>query len=88
VEAIQKTFKSASLAFAEKTLCDVENGQSVLVYQLRGEPTACERLREMGFCESARVEKLTESGALICRVCNSRVVLSESLARSVIVCVC
>jgi ferrous iron transport protein A len=80
--------KSSSDPLAEKTLCDVANGQCVLVSRLSGEASFCERLREMGFCESAKVVKLTENGALICRVCESRVVLSEGLARSIIVRAC
>jgi len=80
-----KVFKKNTDNLKEKSLYDVKDGQSVLVHHLVGEPLECERLKEMGFCEKARVEKLTESGALICKVCNTRVILSEGLARSIIV---
>ena len=80
-----KIFKKNTDQAKETTLYDVKDGQSVQVRHLSGEPADCERLREMGFCESAKVEKLNESGALICKICNSRVILSEGLARSIIV---
>ncbi|MBI5150283.1 MAG: ferrous iron transport protein A [Candidatus Omnitrophica bacterium] len=69
----------------EKTLTSVQNGQSVRIECLRGEDGVCQRLREMGFCESAVVEKVTESGALICKVCDTRVAISRRLADNIIV---
>ena len=80
-----KVFKKNTEKLKDKSLYDVKDGQSVLVQRLVGEPSDCQRLNEMGFCESAKVEKVTESGALICKVCNTRVILSEGLARSIIV---
>jgi ferrous iron transport protein A len=69
----------------KQTLKDVSNGKTVKVEQLRGKEADRQRLREMGFCESATVEKVTESGAMICKVCNTRIVLSERMARNVVV---
>ena len=43
----------------ERTLSSVENGQRVRIECLQGEDGVCQRLREMGFCESAGVEKIT-----------------------------
>ncbi|MBP9855108.1 MAG: ferrous iron transport protein A [Candidatus Omnitrophica bacterium] len=40
----------------------------------------------MGFCEKAKVEKITENGALICKVCDTKVIISEELARNIIIC--
>ena len=80
-----KTFKKSAQTTSTKTLYDVNDGKEVLVDHLVGEGAECERLKEMGFCESAKVVKLAESGALICKVCNTRVVLSEGLARSIVV---
>ena len=42
-------------------------------------------MREMGFCESSIVEKISDSGALICKVCDSKVVISKELAQNIIV---
>jgi len=80
-----KVFKKTAVNQREKSLYDVKDGQSVLVHRVVGEPSECQRLNEMGFCESAKVEKVIENGAVICKVCNTRVVLSEGLARSIIV---
>jgi ferrous iron transport protein A len=68
-----------------RTLTQVGDGQSVRVECLRGEVSDCQRLREMGFCELAQVKKITGSGALICKVCDTRVVISAELAENIIV---
>jgi ferrous iron transport protein A len=69
----------------ERTLNDALVGESVTITCLRGEEGVCRRLREMGFCESAVVEKTAESGALICKVCDARVALSRDLARNILI---
>lgn len=66
-------------------LCDVRNGSSVRIKNLKGEPAICERLREMGFCETACIRKVADNGALICSVRDSRVMISEHLAKNIYV---
>ncbi len=68
-----------------KNLCDSAAGRRLRIECLRGEDGTCERLREMGFCESAIVEKVADSGALICKVCDAKVILSKGLAQNVMV---
>ena len=46
---------------------------------------ACDRLRQMGFCESMRVKKLTDGRNLICSVCGTKMALSRELAHQVMV---
>jgi Fe2+ transport system protein FeoA len=46
---------------------------------------ACERLRDLGFCESLQVRKLADGRNLICSVCGSRLALSRDLAEQVMV---
>lgn len=70
---------------SEQSLKDVAVGASVSIDCLRGEQAACQRLREMGFCESATVHKLADNGALICKVCDAKVVISKKLAENIIV---
>ena len=67
------------------TLSDVDVGLPVRVKELRGEPAVCQRLREMGFCEFAEVCKVAQSGAMICRICNSKVILSKRLGKNIVV---
>ncbi|MBI5023844.1 MAG: ferrous iron transport protein A [Candidatus Omnitrophica bacterium] len=69
----------------EKTLNDVGIGQSVRIECLRGEEGVCQRLRELGFCESAVIEKVADNGGLICRVCDARIAISKGLAGNIIV---
>lgn len=68
---------------ATKCLCEVPNGESVRIVGLRGVDADCQRLREMGFCEQAEIEKIADNGALICRVCNGKVIISQGLARNI-----
>jgi len=68
-----------------KTLSDIKVGQSVAIECLHGEAGVCQRLREMGFCESAVVHKIADSGALICKVRDAKVVISKKLAENIIV---
>ena len=66
-------------------LCEARVGAKLRVRGLKGQAAICQRLREMGFCELAEVRKLSDNGALICSVCGSRVALSRSLAKEIIV---
>ena len=68
-----------------KSLSQVEPGHQVRVECLRGEDGVCQRLREMGFCESSVVEKIADTGALLCKVCDAKVVISKDLGKNIIV---
>ena len=68
-----------------KTLCEADKGGHLRIECLRGEDGMCQRLREMGFCESSIVQKVADSGALICKVCDAKVILSKELAKKIIV---
>lgn len=53
-------------------------------FQIRRlEGPGCEQLRNLGFCESIQVRKLTNGRNLICSVCGTRVALSSDLADQV-----
>ena len=77
--------KNISQQNGEITLKDVSLGEPVSITCLQGETGVCQRLREMGFCESAVVKKVADSGALICQVANTKVVISKRLANNIIV---
>lgn len=77
--------KSKSNQPQEKRLTQVDIGQTVLIKHLQGEPAVCQRLREMGFCEKAIVKKMADSGALICKVCDTKIIISKELAENIIV---
>jgi len=46
---------------------------------------ACEQLRNLGFCETLQVRKLSNGRNLICSVCGTRLALSRELADQVMV---
>ncbi len=84
---LKKIFSSQSRTArnGERTLKDIDIGESVTIDCLRGEAGVCQRLREMGFNESAVVQKLADSGALICRVRETKVIISKKLAENIVV---
>ncbi len=68
-----------------QSLRQTRKGERVRVERIEGQPAVCHRLREMGFCETAEVQVLNNSGALLCQVCGARVCLSAKLAESIFV---
>lgn len=67
------------------SLDDVAVGQPVRIKELCGDPTVCQRLREMGVCEYAEICKIAQNSALICSLHNGRIVLSKNLAENILV---
>jgi ferrous iron transport protein A len=65
------------------TLNQVGVGCDVQIRFLSG--PACERLRDMGFCEQLQVRKLAGGRNLICSVCGTRMAISRELAEQVVV---
>ncbi len=67
------------------SLGELPKGRVARVFRLEGEAVACQRLREMGFCEMAEVKVLTNQGPVVCQVCGSKVGLSKEIADAVYV---
>ena len=65
------------------TLAEAPVGTSGRVCSLRGCDEFCQRLREMGFWESAIVAKLSGRCTFICQVGGSRIALSEDAAKHI-----
>lgn len=76
---------AAASARRRLTLHAAPAGCPLVVRELRADPAACLRLRELGFCEAARVAKVSHGGNLICQVCGVRVALARRLAELVVV---
>ena len=66
-------------------LSDLPDGASARVAGLQGDSGFCARLREMGFCESAEVVKISGVRTFICQVCGTRVGLNERTANLILV---
>ncbi len=49
------------------------------------EGPGCQRLRELGFCESMAVVKLANGRNMVCAVCGTRMALSRDLGDQVMV---
>ncbi len=60
-------------------------GEKGRVYDLKGESTVCARLREMGFCETAIVEKVGGGYTVLCQVCGTRIALNSRAADHILV---
>lgn len=74
---LKKTSRPGNL----QSLAEAQVGQDFQIYCLEG--PACEQLRQLGFCESLKVRKLSDGRNLICSVCGSRLALSRDLANQV-----
>ena len=66
-------------------LTELPVGASGRVCELEGQPDTCQRLRELGFCESAVVEKVSGQRTLLCQLCGTRIALNERAARHILV---
>jgi Fe2+ transport system protein FeoA len=58
---------------------------AVRIKQLCAAPEVQSRLREIGFCEDQIVKLVTSRNNFICQVCNTRLAISEQLARLILV---
>ncbi|PWU10901.1 MAG: hypothetical protein C5B47_01520 [Verrucomicrobia bacterium] len=67
------------------TLRKAQIGENLQLLQLDGEPAFCQRLREMGLCESVCLRKVSDGACLICLVRGVRLALSRRLADKIIV---
>lgn len=63
------------------SLSEAEIGCDFQIRSVSG--PGCEQLRNLGFCESLRVRKLSEGRNLLCAVCGSRIAVSSELAEQV-----
>jgi ferrous iron transport protein A len=66
-------------------LNDLPVGATGRVCGLSGETDTCSRLREMGFCESAVIEKIAGERTLLCQLCGTRIALSDRAAAHILV---
>lgn len=66
-------------------LDQVRAGATVRIRRLCGDPSASQRLREMGLGEDQLVRLVVKSANLICQVCNARLALSGAMAAQILV---
>jgi Fe2+ transport system protein FeoA len=66
-------------------LSRVQSGVAVRIKQLCATPEVQSRLREIGLGEEQIVKLITSRNNFICQVCNSRLAISEQLARLIMV---
>jgi ferrous iron transport protein A len=67
------------------TLTELPIGATGRVWALAGETNVCARLRELGFCESAVIEKISGQKTLLCQLCGTRIALSDRTASHILV---
>ena len=63
----------------------VRAGVAVRIKQLCASPEVQTRLREIGLCEDQIIKLITSQANFICQVCNTRLALSDQLARLILV---
>jgi ferrous iron transport protein A len=62
-------------------LSQIKTNTSVVVLSLSSHE--CSRLREMGFCEKAKIKKIKDGRLLICDICNCKIAISKELAEGI-----
>jgi ferrous iron transport protein A len=66
-------------------LSELPNGVPGRVTGLTGQTDFCQRLRELGFCESTVIQRIAGTDLLICQLCGTRVALSDRAAQQIVV---
>lgn len=67
------------------SLSELPAGTQGRVAELNGHGDFCQRLREMGFCESSVIQKIAGKNMLICQLCGTRIALSDRAAQQIMV---
>lgn len=62
-------------------LCLLAPGVQAEIFKLGGKDAINHRLRELGFCEAAKVKKISGKTTVMCEVCGTKLALSHELAR-------
>lgn len=66
-------------------LCQLPSGSTARVCELTGDANFRQRVREMGFGESAFVTKVSGSSTILCQINGTRIALSHRAASSILV---
>ena len=66
-------------------LCQLPVRATGRVCRLKGDSEFCQRVREMGFGESAYVTKVSGNRTILCQVNGTRIALSHSAASQILV---
>lgn len=73
----------ATAANRSLTLNEVGVNCDVRISSLNG--PACERLRDLGFCEQMQLRIISSGRNLVCTVCGAKMAISRELAEQVLV---
>lgn len=76
---------SHSTPYPAIALCQLPAGATGRVRALRGDDSFCQRVREMGFGESAIVTKVSGETTILCQVNGTRLALSHGAAKNILV---
>ncbi|MBL4574937.1 MAG: ferrous iron transport protein A [Opitutaceae bacterium] len=64
-------------------LKDLPLGEEGRIAGLEGPHEDCQRLREMGFCESAIIKRISGERMMMCKVCGTKIALNEALGKKI-----
>lgn len=67
------------------TLCEAYCGEALRIVKMPVLDAHGLRLRELGFCETAIVRKVSDGTALLCQICGVRLAIGRELASGILV---
>jgi len=62
-------------------LTQITSDTNAVILSLSGH--SCAKLREIGFCEMAKIKKIQDGRLLICDICNCKIAISRELAEGI-----
>ena len=71
--------------FSPMPLCQLPAYATGRIRELKGDSAFCQRIREMGFGESAHVTKVSGKHTILCQINGTRIALSHDAARQILV---
>lgn len=82
-QLVQSMGVPVSSSTRQVTLNEVAVNCDVRISALNG--PACDRLRDLGFCEQMQLRKISNGRNLVCTVCGAKMAISRELAKQVLV---
>ena len=62
-------------------LTEITTNSNAIILALSGH--GCDKLRDLGFCEKAKIKKICEGRIIICDICSCKIAISRELGERI-----